>query len=129
LAPRLPSGNPVWVRLRPALIIGTASLLNVLAGVVLKEADADSSAGLVIGALALAGILGVIQFLLWRNAHHRYPLSLTYPYTGLVFPFALVISALYGEPVKPAHVMATALIVAGVIIVHKTQLPDQESHS
>lgn len=117
----------MWERLKPAGIIGAASLLNVLAGVVLKEADSDSSAGVVIGALALAGTLGAIQFLLWRSAHRRYPLSLTYPFTGLVFPFALIISALYGEPVKLAHIMATVLIVAGVIIVHKTQLPDQES--
>ena len=108
-------------RFGPAWIIGLASLINVLAGVVLKEAGAAPTAIVQIAGLGLAGVLGLGQFFLWRKAHERYPLSVTYPFTGLTFPMALVVAALYKEEVGVAHVVATLLVTVGVIIVHRSQ--------
>ncbi|MDH3193661.1 MAG: hypothetical protein OEY55_08810 [Acidimicrobiia bacterium] len=108
-------------RFGPAWIIGLASLINVLAGVVLKEAGAAPTVVVQLGGLALAGLLGLGQFFLWRKAHERYPLSVTYPFTGLTFPMALVVAALYKEQVGVTHVVATLLVTVGVIIVHRSQ--------
>lgn len=108
-------------RLGPAWLIGLASLVNVLAGVVLKEAGAAPTTIMQLGGLGLAGMLGLGQFILWRKAHERYPLSVTYPFTGLTFPMALVVAALYSEEVGVAHVVATLLVTVGVIIVHRSQ--------
>lgn len=112
--------------LAPAGLIGVASVVNVAAGIVLKEAGRASSAGLVVAGLGLAGILGIGQFLLWSRAHRLYPLSLTYPLTGLTFPIALLVAVLYQEPVRAVHVLATVLVSLGVIVVHKSQDPLQK---
>lgn len=108
-------------RLGPAWLIGLASLINVFAGVVLKEAGAAPTTIVQVGGLGLAGMLGLGQFFLWRKAHERYPLSVTYPFTGLTFPMALVVAALYKEEVGLTHVIATVLVTVGVIIVHRSQ--------
>lgn len=112
--------------LGPIALIGVASVINVAAGVVLKEAGRASSTGLVVAGLGLAGILGIGQFLLWTRAHRLYPLSLTYPLTGLTFPIALIVAVLYKEPVRAVHVLATVLVSLGVIVVHRSQDPIQK---
>lgn len=108
-------------RFRPAFLIGFASILNVAAGVVLKEAGKSTVLWFLLAGLAIAGLIGIGQFLLWSRAHQRYPLSLTYPFTGLTFPIALVVSKLYKEPVTFVHILATLLIAVGVIMVHRSR--------
>ena len=112
-------------KLGPALLIGSASVLNVLAGVVLKESAASARLFTLALGLSVAGLIGIGQFVLWNRAHARYPLSVTYPFTGLTFPIALAVSALYNEPVRLEHVLATALVAIGVIIVHRSQDADE----
>ena len=112
-------------KLGPALLIGGASLLNVLAGVVLKETASSARLFTLALGLSVAGLIGIGQFVLWNRAHARYPLSVTYPFTGLTFPIALAVSALYNEPVRLEHVLATALVAIGVIIVHRSQDADE----
>jgi drug/metabolite transporter (DMT)-like permease len=104
----------------PILLIGSASVLTVGTGVVLKEAGQSDSIAVIAGAMGLGGLFAVWRFLLWRSAHHRYPLSMTYPLTGLTFPLALVVSALYGEPIGSLQVLATVLITLGVILIHRS---------
>jgi multidrug transporter EmrE-like cation transporter len=109
----LPRGGPL-------ALIGTASLLNVLSGVILKEAGQIGHLWLIPVAIGAAGAVNGLRFVLWRRAHRLFPLSLTYPLTGLTFPMALVASLLYGEPVGSIQVMATVLIAGGVAVIHRS---------
>lgn len=104
----------------PILLIGSASVLTVGTGVVLKEAGQSDSIWVIAGAIGLGGLFAVWRFFLWRSAHLRYPLSLTYPLTGLTFPLVLIVSALYGEPVGFWQLLATVLITLGVILIHRS---------
>ncbi len=111
-------------RFGPAILIGLVSTLNVASGVILKEAGTADSVTIQLFGLALAGSLGLAQFVLWRKAHQRYPLSLTYPFTALTFPMALVVAALYKERVGAWHIIATALVAVGVFVVHRSNQPE-----
>lgn len=106
------------------MLIGLTSIINIVAGVILKEAGKSDSFAIQLSGLAIAGVLGVVQFVIWRKAHHRYPLSLTYPFTALTFPMALGVAAFYKETVGPWHVIATALVAVGVIVVHRSNQPE-----
>lgn len=108
-------------RFGPVALIGLASLLTVASGVILKEggeADAIWFAG---AAILAAGAVNLLRLVVWRRAHRLYPLSLTYPLTGLTFPLVLIVSALYDEPVGPVQVGAVVLIVVGVTLIHRSQ--------
>ncbi len=107
-------------RFGPAILIGLTSIINIVAGVILKEAGTADTIALQLSGLAAAGLLGVGQFLIWRKAHQRYPLSLTYPFTALTFPMALGVAVVYRESIGPWHVLATILVATGVIVVHRS---------
>jgi len=102
------------------MLIGLVSTINIVSGVILKEAGAADSFVIQLSGLAAAGLLGIGQFVTWRKAHQRYPLSLTYPFTALTFPMAMSVAALYNEQVGPWHIIATTLIAAGVVVVHRS---------
>ncbi len=107
-------------RFGPAMLVGLTSIINIVAGVILKEAGTADNIAIQLSGLAVAGLLGVGQFVIWRKAHQRYPLSLTYPFTALTFPMALGVAVLYGESVGLWQVAATLLVAAGVIVVHRS---------
>jgi drug/metabolite transporter (DMT)-like permease len=111
---------PVHPRFGPVVLIGTASILNVVSGVILKVAGSSTEAVTLLFAVGAAFAVNLARFLIWRTAHQRYPLSLTYPLTGLAFPFFLLASLLFDEPVGWPQIVATALIAVGVAVVNKT---------
>jgi len=101
-----------------------ASVLTVLSGVILKEGGRAEGWLVAVLAIGAAGVVNVARLLTWRTAHRRYPLSLTYPLTGLTFPMVLAVSAFYDEPVGPIQLISVALIAIGVTFIHRSGLDD-----
>lgn len=102
------------------LLIGFASVLNVLSGIILKTLGASASVAVVVTGLGLALVVNMARFVIWNAAHNRYPLSLTYPLTGLTFPIALVASLWFDEPVGLTQVAAALIIAFGVAIINRS---------
>jgi drug/metabolite transporter (DMT)-like permease len=97
-----------------------ASVLTVSSGVILKEGGQASTLWLAGVAILAASVVNVVRLIVWRTAHRLYPLSLTYPLTGLSFPMVLAVSAWYDEPVGLTQVMAVVLIAVGVSFIHRS---------
>ena len=110
------------MRLRsgPLILMLAASVLTVSSGVILKEGGHASTLWLAGLAILAAGVVNVVRLVVWRTAHRLYPLSLTYPLTGLSFPMVLAVSAWYDEPVGLTQVMAVVLIAVGVSFIHRS---------
>lgn len=54
----------------------------------------------------------------WFVAMSRLPLSHTYPILGISFPLVLIGSvAMLGERVSPLHLVGTALVFAGIVVL------------
>ena len=104
----------------PILLMLAASVLTVLSGVILKEGGRASGVWIAGLAVFAAALVNIIRLMVWRTAHRRYPLSLTYPLTGLTFPMVLAVSAFYNEPVGLVQLVAVALIAVGVTFIHRT---------
>ena len=108
------------VRSGPLLLMLAASVLTVTSGVILKEGGQASTLWLAGLAIVAAGFVNIIRLIVWRTAHRLYPLSLTYPLTGLSFPMVLAVSAWYDEPVGPTQLIAVVLIAVGVSYIHRS---------
>lgn len=68
--------------------------------------------------LILVLIMVVMAGSAWFVAMSRLPLSHTYPILGISFPLVLLGSiALLGESVSPLHLIGTALVFAGVVVL------------
>ena len=106
--------------LGPVPLIGLASVMNVASGVVLKQTG-SSTLGIIVIGFGLAMGLNILRFFIWRRAHRRYPLSLTYPLTGLTFPIAILASLYFDEPVGILQVGAALIIAVGVALVNRSQ--------
>jgi len=66
----------------------------------------------------LVGVLVVLAGGAWFVAMSRLPLSHTYPMMGISFPLVAIASvALLGEHITPLHVVGTALVFAGVVVL------------
>ena len=104
------------VKMMPLLVVFMAVMLNIIGAVVLKELamrEVLSKPGLVLG-IGSVILLNGLRFLVWGLAHSRYPLNVTYPFTSLFFPFLLVVSLYYNEPLPWTKWVGTMLITVGV---------------
>lgn len=108
------------LRSGPLLLMLAASVLTVSSGVILKEGGQTSTLWLAGLAIIAAGAVNIVRLIVWRTAHRLYPLSLTYPLTGLSFPMVLVVSAWYDEPVGLTQIVAVVLIAVGVSFIHRS---------
>lgn len=100
-----------------ALKLGTGQLAAQRASGAGRELFALATSPLVITGLALYGFGAV----LWLFVLGRAQLSLAYPFVGLGFILTMFAGALVlHEPVGPARVAGTLLIVVGCVLVART---------
>lgn len=97
------------------LLVATSVALNVVGALTLKYmADHDLSIPIEVVGLGIVCVISATRFGLWGVAHKRYPLSSTYPMTGIFFPIILAVSHLYGELIGAQQLAGAFLITAGV---------------
>lgn len=99
------------------LIVLLAVVIQVVAAVGLKEvADRPELPLLLVAAgIGVVGLLGGVRFLIWGYAHKRYPLSHSYPLSGMFFPLMLAVAWVYGDPIHLTQLAGTGLITVGVV--------------
>jgi multidrug transporter EmrE-like cation transporter len=98
------------------MIVMVAVLINIIGAIVLKEMSLRPdlpSVWITFGIVLVIGLNG-LRFLIWAQAHSRYPLSTTFPFTSLFFPMLLLVSYYYGDPLPWTKWLGTALITVGV---------------
>lgn len=63
-------------------------------------------------------ILNLVAIVLWVIVLQKIPLSVAYPFAALAFVIVPFFSwAVYGENVNMAHIIGTALILAGIAVI------------
>lgn len=93
-----------------------AVALQVLGAILLKAlADQAQSAISFWIILGVGGVilLNVLRFVVWGYAHHRFPLSTTFPLSSLFFPSMLLVAFAYGDPIEVRQVIGAMLITVG----------------
>jgi drug/metabolite transporter (DMT)-like permease len=109
----------------PPLVVATAiSVLGfaMFLPVAVVEMRAFPLSRLTAGDWAMIGYYGllvtVVAFLLWARGVARVPASAASVFTGVLPVSALALSHLaLGESVTPAHLLAAALVVAGIVVL------------
>lgn len=106
------------------LMVTAAVLLQVGCAVILKTlADrTDVTLALLGAGIGAVALLNGLRFVMWGVVHRRYPLSISYPLSGVFFPLMLGVAYLYGDPIHITQVAGTLLISSGVVwLTVKTQ--------
>lgn len=69
-------------------------------------------------------ILGFLLYgasaVVWLSVLGKWEVSKAYPMVGLGFVFAMVVGVIAGEQVTAQRALGTALILVGVIFIHRT---------
>lgn len=84
----------------------------------------EPSRGAVVPILLILGVvlvLNVVRFVTWGKLHQRFPISLAYPVSALVFPGVLAMAWWLGEPVGGAQIAGCTLVLAGVALLLSQQ--------
>lgn len=97
------------------LVLGNVCM-QLLAAWLLKVAPDVTLANLlpVLFVLACILVLNIARFVFWGVLHRRFPISVAYPASALVFPGILVMAWWFGEPIGLPQVLGTALVLLGV---------------
>jgi drug/metabolite transporter (DMT)-like permease len=93
--------------------------MQLAAAWLLKHAPAPASDTVpqVAVVLALVLALNVFRFLVWGELHRRYPVSLAYPLSALVFPCVVVMAWWLGEAIGWLQVAGSLVVMAGVSLM------------
>lgn len=97
-------------------VVGTV-LLGLASASLLKEASSIPDIPLWLAALFLGSVLAVNlgRFVLWGYVHKRFPVSMSYPLSGIFFPLVLLLGHLaYGEPLTLGKLVGSVVIMLGV---------------
>lgn len=100
------------------LVLGNVAL-QLVAALILKLAPPFSLSNALAVALILAAVLtlNIARFWLWGALHRRYPISVAYPASALLFPGVLAMAWYFGEPVAAAQISGAGLVLIGVALL------------
>jgi len=115
-----------WTMVTLTIIFTVAGQIIVKWQIAKAGAPVASLKGIVVWVLHTAmnpwflmvGVLVVLAGGAWFVAMSRLPLGHTYPMMGISFPLVVIGSVvLLGEHITPMHVVGTALVFAGVVVL------------
>lgn len=99
------------------LVTGNVGLQLAAVRLIKDAALLPPSRYVAIGLLgALVMVLAFGRFLLWGAMHRRYPLSLSYPVSAVIFPLVVLMAWGYGEPVSSDQAIGAILVSIGVFL-------------
>jgi len=92
--------------------------LQVAGAVFLKllaDARHSQTASLLLLGVVAVVVLNVIRLAVWALAHHRFPLSSTFPLSSLFYPAMLLVAMGFGDEIGIRQIGGALLITAGAL--------------
>lgn len=109
-------------RLLLLLLVLSTVLIQLFVAILLKElAERPTTRLWMVFILGGALALNALRMLVWGFTHRLYPLSHSYPLTALFFPCIMLLGLHYGEPVRVHQIAGVAVIIAGLVLMNRTQ--------
>jgi drug/metabolite transporter (DMT)-like permease len=70
-------------------------------------------------ALILSAVLALnaLRLVVWSTLHRRYPISMAYPLSALLFPCIIVLAWLTGEAIGAWQVLGSLVVMGGVALM------------
>ena len=113
--------RPLLARLRDVAFLHLLILFNTFASVIAKSLSREQLMSwrfVRLYVVEMAIIIGYAFF--WQKIIKRFDISVAYANTGIGIAWVMLWALLFfGEPVRPANLVGTAIIIAGIFLVFR----------
>jgi drug/metabolite transporter (DMT)-like permease len=101
-----------------ALVFASVGM-QLLGAWLLKQAPVVGPATLlpIAGILLVVLALNALRLCVWSALHRRYPISLAYPLSALLFPCVIALAWFTGEAIGPWQVAGSLVVMGGVALM------------